>query len=1189
MKGDFTRDTFRAGRHSWGVLRQQGRVDLDADWNEQVRIARHHRILRTVDLIGRVGGAEETAGFEVEVAGGAVSISAGRYYVGGVLCENDAPVDFDDQPDGNPEEALPDAEGLHLAYLDVWDRQVTAQVDPTIREVALGGPDTATRATTAWQVRTTPLAGASPELAAAMAALAAARAAGDDEAEEAALQEIRTLAWGALCADPLPLEGGSLEPGTGTMAARASAEADTASDPCRFEPGGGYRRLENRLYRVEIHEAGGIGAATFKWSRDNGSLAFGVEQFLDSPTATTRLVVRRLGFDSTRSLRRDDWVEVVSDEDERAGRSGTLVQIAEDPDPADRILVLSSPVDVVDLGLHPIVRRWDGAEITVRNTWTELEDGVEVRFAAGDFHPGDYWTIPARTNTADVEWPPHPSYPGDAPAGAPMQLPPAGIERRRAPLAVLAHDGSELVAAVDQRRLYPTATEHAALFQIGGDGQRARLPDGELPWPLQVGVADGERPAAGRMVVFEVVEGGGSLSAGGETGTEVTVPTDAEGVASVAWTVDVANPDHRVEVRLLDRCEDPTHLPVYFNAHVDFALHYLSGTGQEGMPGEAVAPLRVWVSDGRFPVEGATVAFTVDGGGSLDDAEVETDGDGVAEVVWTLGPTQHRQEVVAQLMDGPGPGASPVHEASVVFHANLSLAGEVAYTPADDCTLGDVGTVQEALDALCRREAGGTCRVVVGAEADLAEVFRAINEAGGFEGAICIAEGDFEVDEPLVLEGAENVTVRGVGRATRILVRNGDSALRFQKCRSVLVRDLSVATFQPPEEASLAGALHFEDCGPVTVEGVSVACAPGPLPRVAGITVAIRRPIDGLPDSPVRIRGCDLEIGLHQIGILAWNLRHVSLEDNVVRPGAMGDFDLERLVEDEAFVERTVDNLLTFEAATEDSLRSETFRWRRTEVETEGGTFEFAARISTPETWGSVLEEIGVTEMTVRQAEEAMRAYLAETLRSGGEADETIAFRRWFTAASAELEASPFAGVVVGGEVAGDVRILHNAIYGAIHGIVVGAELEGIKTLTRRLQVTGNSVEIVGRSPVYFEGAGISVGACESLVVSDNTVAVVGGGDQEDGSGNRRAVEGVLVAGVLGPRMIVRGGHYEGTAVGVRVELRDDSTWPQNRRWVAMDNVATTGVMLVADCEVVEDGNVPPRPEPCPGDQPAPF
>ena len=42
MKGDFTRDTFDRTKHYSRVLMQQGRVTLDADWNEQTAILLHY-------------------------------------------------------------------------------------------------------------------------------------------------------------------------------------------------------------------------------------------------------------------------------------------------------------------------------------------------------------------------------------------------------------------------------------------------------------------------------------------------------------------------------------------------------------------------------------------------------------------------------------------------------------------------------------------------------------------------------------------------------------------------------------------------------------------------------------------------------------------------------------------------------------------------------------------------------------------------------------------------------------------------------------------------------------------------------------------------------------------------------------------------------------------------------------------
>lgn len=52
----------------------------------------------------------------------------------------------------------PDAQlgsGTYQVYVDVWERQITYVEDDSIREVALGGPDTAARAKVVWQVELT--------------------------------------------------------------------------------------------------------------------------------------------------------------------------------------------------------------------------------------------------------------------------------------------------------------------------------------------------------------------------------------------------------------------------------------------------------------------------------------------------------------------------------------------------------------------------------------------------------------------------------------------------------------------------------------------------------------------------------------------------------------------------------------------------------------------------------------------------------------------------------------------------------------------------------------------------------------------------------------------------------------------------------------------------------------------------
>ncbi|MGH3991422.1 MAG: DUF6519 domain-containing protein, partial [Pseudonocardiaceae bacterium] len=70
MKADLTRSTFSTQKHYSGVRMQQGRVQLDADWNEQVDIGAHLDETTRKDVIGRCGMPVHDAGFEISVMSG---------------------------------------------------------------------------------------------------------------------------------------------------------------------------------------------------------------------------------------------------------------------------------------------------------------------------------------------------------------------------------------------------------------------------------------------------------------------------------------------------------------------------------------------------------------------------------------------------------------------------------------------------------------------------------------------------------------------------------------------------------------------------------------------------------------------------------------------------------------------------------------------------------------------------------------------------------------------------------------------------------------------------------------------------------------------------------------------------------------------------------------------------------------
>ena len=87
-------------------------------------------------MIGGCCAPENDAGYAITIDGANLRIGIGRYYVAGILCENDVSHLFTGQPDF-PGAILPGASGRYLAYLDVWERHITALEDGDIREPAL--------------------------------------------------------------------------------------------------------------------------------------------------------------------------------------------------------------------------------------------------------------------------------------------------------------------------------------------------------------------------------------------------------------------------------------------------------------------------------------------------------------------------------------------------------------------------------------------------------------------------------------------------------------------------------------------------------------------------------------------------------------------------------------------------------------------------------------------------------------------------------------------------------------------------------------------------------------------------------------------------------------------------------------------------------------------------------------------
>lgn len=499
MKGDFSRIVFDRRNHYAGVLHQQGRVWLDSDWNEDVFERLDQLQQETLDIVGPCGVPAPGTAFQIipgadpahpenfSISGG--DDAKGRAYVKGLLCRTDGPTTYFTQPDlpDPPPIVIPRNGGdtFAIVYLEAWRRLVTYLEDPSVSDVALGGPDTATRVKIISQVKAL------------------------------------VVPQGTVCADLPSL----LPPDNGTLTTLQPKDSQPP-DLCSLPDPANYTGRENHFYRVEVHTGGDVlvtvggpgltlnvllgqnstagstsltlsavltsdqiasiqrwgsvltindddgraeqiqiatvtaagnvlvlasplansftttkharvlGLAEFKWSRDNAIYAAAVTSVAGDRQT---LMLSSLGRDQASALRDGDIVEVSDDASELGPARGHLTYISGDPD-ADLLKVtiadplpprfrLSTDPNPPATDRHLILRRWDGRGVA-RDRYDDsgtpdmnLGNGVHIQFGGQNLRPGDYWNFTARSVDGSVQ---------------PLsQAPPNGITRYYCPLALV--------------------------------------------------------------------------------------------------------------------------------------------------------------------------------------------------------------------------------------------------------------------------------------------------------------------------------------------------------------------------------------------------------------------------------------------------------------------------------------------------------------------------------------------------------------------------------------------------------------------------------------------------------------------------------------------------------------------------------------------------------------------------------
>jgi hypothetical protein len=275
--------------------------------------------------------------------------TAGRMYVGGLPCLQVEDLLYSEQADPNDDPLSPPPAGRvrrDTVYLDVWTEPVTYVQDPAIREVALGGPDTATRERVRHRVRVA--------------------------------------------------EGGETPTGNGIGKGTLATE-------------GSYTGRANRLYRVEIDTPGGIGQATFRWSDENAATIQRVIEPVP-PGSKRVVVEDAAAFHKGDKIliRKEFGAEEHEIDSVFANVIGLVGPTGAQLDAlpaADRVPGFTT----FSLGDRPMVQRWnafrrpitsDPADATISEA-IALDDGVQVRFGGRGMRTGDYWNFTTRFLAGD--------------------------------------------------------------------------------------------------------------------------------------------------------------------------------------------------------------------------------------------------------------------------------------------------------------------------------------------------------------------------------------------------------------------------------------------------------------------------------------------------------------------------------------------------------------------------------------------------------------------------------------------------------------------------------------------------------------------------------------------------------------------------------------------------------------------
>ena len=453
MGSDKTRISYDEKQQYRGVVMQQGRVTLDADWNEAQQITSEEMRREALDFVGPTGTPDD--GYKISVPSAGLDaydfqISQGTMYVGGLRVALNASfserkiggiITYQHQPDWlKPAAPVPATPSHEFIYLALNEQEISAVEDSALREVALGGPDTAQRTRLIQRIRRT---------------------------------SIKGLSCGAALAEQIKVWrsiGLEFDPQTMRLVSQSTLkvnfeDASTPPDPCEPAAHGGYLGAENQLIRVRITDNNKL-----VWGFDNASFIYRIDE-VGADNQTLKLKSRPV--DDFHRPRAGQVVEALgamtqlSNGEYVADTVGHLstLQSAYNPDAGTVTLADALPAAYQMPKNTPrlFLRVWEQELKFAPGTPVTLgETGVQVilKVPAGKkFHVGDFWTFAVRPSTSTAVYPQR--------YLAAFQ-PPEGPRMWVCPLAVIEWNNKHQAVIADCREHFDNLVELTRRQRVGG-------------------------------------------------------------------------------------------------------------------------------------------------------------------------------------------------------------------------------------------------------------------------------------------------------------------------------------------------------------------------------------------------------------------------------------------------------------------------------------------------------------------------------------------------------------------------------------------------------------------------------------------------------------------------------------------------------------------------------------------------